>query len=159
MSSETTNTAAANSTKENPTKSTTSTGVIIIPKNLDLQFKAIAQKVDFQELHLTKANGNLKMKNGKLYLQNTNFNLIGCQVGMNALYESLTAKKALFEYQIKATDFDIKRAYKEVKIFREMASAAEKAQGIVSLDYKLKGKYGTSIPIISRERSFIRKRH
>ena len=49
MSSETTNTAAANSTKENPTKSTTSTGVIIIPKNLDLQFKAIAQKVDFQE--------------------------------------------------------------------------------------------------------------
>ena len=145
MSSETTNTAAANTTKENPTKSTTSTGVIIIPKNLDLQFKAIAQKVDFQELHLTKANGNLKMKNGKLYLQNTNFNLIGCQVGMNALYESLTAKKALFEYQIKATDFDIKRAYKEVKIFREMASAAEKAQGIVSLDYKLKGRLNANM--------------
>jgi len=103
------------------------------------------------------------MKNGKLYLQNTNFNLIGCQVGMNALYESLTAKKALFEYQIKATDFDIKRAYKEVKIFREMASAAEKAQGIVSLDYKLKRafkrKYGACIPITCRKRSFIRKRY
>ncbi|MGL2995280.1 hypothetical protein [Flavobacterium sp. TSSA_36] len=124
---------------------TTSTGVIIIPKNLDLQFKAIAQKVDFQELHLTKANGNLKMKNGKLHLQNTNFNLIGCQVGMSALYESLTTKKALFEYQIKATDFDIKRAYKEVKIFREMASAAEKAQGIVSLDYKLKGRLNANM--------------
>ena len=78
-------------------------------------------------------------------IQNTNFNLIGCQVGMNALYESLTAKKALFEYQIKATDFDIKRAYKEVKIFREMASAAEKAQGIVSLDYKLKGRLNANM--------------
>ncbi|MGL5113346.1 MAG: AsmA-like C-terminal region-containing protein, partial [Flavobacterium sp.] len=64
----------------------------------------------------------------------------GCQVGMNATYENVTTKKAWFEYQIKATDFDIQRAYKEIKLFREMASAAGKAQGIVSLDYKLKGR-------------------
>src|SRR5690606_10127497 len=41
---------------------------------------------------------------------------------------------------IKAQDFDIKRAYDEVKLFREMVSAAESAEGIVSLDYKIGGK-------------------
>ena len=59
---------------------------------------------------------------------------------MNAAYQGINAKKAVFEYDIKATDFDIKRAYKEVKMFREMASAAENAEGIVSLDYKIKGR-------------------
>jgi AsmA protein len=80
------------------------------------------------------------MKNGKIQMQNTGFNLIGCNVAMNAAYQGFTPKKAVFEYEIKATDFDIKRAYKEVKMFREMASAAENAQGIVSLDYKIKGR-------------------
>jgi len=38
-----------------------------------------------------------------------------------------------------AKDFDVKRAYNEVKLFREMATAAENAEGIISLDYKVAG--------------------
>ena len=41
---------------------------------------------------------------------------------------------------IKAENFDIKRAYDEIKMFHEMASAAENAQGKVSLKYKVAGK-------------------
>ncbi|WP_367770266.1 AsmA-like C-terminal region-containing protein [Flavobacterium sp. WC2421] len=116
------------------------TGVILIPSNFDLRFQANANKVNFNGLTLNDAQGNLQMKKGKLTMENTGFNLIGCSVTMNAKYQGISTKKALFEYSIKASDFDIKRAYKEIKIFREMASAAEKAQGIISLDYKLKGK-------------------
>lgn len=124
-------------------------GVIVIPTNLDLQFQANAQKIDFNELKLKDAKGTLKMKNGLLSMQNTGFNLIGCNVAMDANYKSNTAKKAEFNYHIKATDFDIKRAYNEVKLFREMASAAEKAQGIVSLDYNLKGRLNANMePIL-----------
>ncbi|WP_026714700.1 AsmA family protein [Flavobacterium daejeonense] len=122
------------------TNTTTETGVIVVPPNLDLRFRANAQKVDFNGLTLKNAKGSLKMKNGLLSMQNTGFDLIGCTVTMNATYKSVNSKNALFEYQIKANEFDIKRAYNEVKIFREMASAAEKAQGIISLDYLLKGR-------------------
>lgn len=115
-------------------------GVILIPHNLDLQFYATAHKVNFQELQLQDVKGAVKMKEGKLQLQNAGFNLIGCNVLMHAAYEGLNPKKALFEYQIIAKEFDIKRAYTEVKMFREMVSAAEYAQGIVSLDYKIKGR-------------------
>ena len=116
------------------------TGVILIPSNFDLQFYATAHKINYQGLILQDGKGAMKMKSGKMLMQNTGFNLIGCNVIMNAAYEGITPKKAVFEYNIKATDFDIKRAYKEVKMFKEMASAAENAEGIVSLDYKIKGR-------------------
>lgn len=116
------------------------TGVILIPSNFDLQFYATAHKINYQGLNLQDGKGAIKMKGGKMLMQNTGFNLIGCNVVMNAAYQGINAKKAVFEYDIKATDFDIKRAYKEVKMFREMASAAENAEGIVSLDYKIKGR-------------------
>jgi AsmA protein len=85
------------------------------------------------------------MNKGVLTMQNTGFNLIGCTVNMNAKYQASTSKKAQFEYDIKASDFDIKRAYNEIKIFREMASAAEKAQGTISLEYKLKGRLNANM--------------
>ena len=116
------------------------TGVIIIPTNLNLKLTANAQKVNFNKLNLQKAVGNLNMNKGKLSMQNTGFNLIGCNVVMNANYQAVSTQKANFDYNIKASDFDIKRAYNEIEVFRKMASAAEKAQGIVSLDYQLKGR-------------------
>jgi len=116
------------------------TGVILIPSNMDLQFYATAHKINYQGLVLQDGKGAVKMKNGKIVMQNTGFNLIGCNVTMNAAYQGLTPKKAVFEYEIKATDFDIKRAYNEVDMFKEMASAAKDANGIVSLNYKIKGR-------------------
>nr|WP_294785881.1 AsmA-like C-terminal region-containing protein [uncultured Flavobacterium sp.] len=127
--------------KTEPTSSENKqTGVIIIPSNLNLQLLANAQKVNFDKLNLQNATGNLSMKNGRLNMQHTGFELIGCKVSMNANYQAVTPQKANFDYSIKANDFDIKRAYNEIEVFRKMASAAEKAQGIVSLDYQLKGR-------------------
>lgn len=116
------------------------TGVVVIPPNFDLQFTANAAKVDFQGLNLTQSHGNLSVNKGKLSLQNTGFSIIDCPVNMNATYMSETPSRAAFDFKIKAQDFDIKRAYDEIKMFREMASAAEKAQGKVSLDYTVSGK-------------------
>jgi AsmA protein len=129
------------------TKPTTAsaTGVIMIPANLDLKFQANAQKVNFNQLTLNQAKGTINIKKGVLAMQNTGFNLIGCAINMNAKYEASTTKKAQFEYYIKSADFDIKRAYNEIKIFREMASAAEKAQGTISLEYKLKGRLNANM--------------
>ena len=132
-------------TSNTPTAAKTETGVIIVPPNLDLHFTAKAQKVNFNGLELKNANGSLKMKNGLLTMQNTGFDLIGCTVNMDATYKSVNSKNARFDYHIKANEFDIKRAYKEVKLFREMASAAEKAEGIISLDYNLKGRLNANM--------------
>ena len=127
-------------TNENKTPTATETGVIIIPSNLDLNLSATAKKITFGELNIHESKGNLSMNQGKLNLSNSILNIIGCNVNMNALYYNETSNRAFFDFKVLAKDFDIKRAYNEIKMFREMATAAEKAEGIVSLDYKVNGK-------------------
>ncbi|MFT3795071.1 AsmA family protein [Flavobacterium sp.] len=115
-------------------------GIIQIPKNLDIQFTANVQKVNFDGLAMEQAKGNLTVQNGQLALKETGFNLIGTNVKFDARYQPESAATADFDFKIAAKDFDIKRAYNEVKLFREMASAAENAEGIISLDYQVAGK-------------------
>ncbi len=116
------------------------TGVIIIPSNLDLTLDATINKASFNGLSLENGKGGVVISNGKILLKQTGFSLIGCDVLMDASYASVSPLKASFDYHVKATDFDIHRAYNEIKIFHDMASAAGSAEGIVSLDYNLKGK-------------------
>jgi AsmA protein len=116
------------------------TGVVVIPPNFDLQFVANASKVNFNNLQLDRAKGDLTVSKGKLLLKNTGFSIIDCPVNMDIAYGSETPTRAFFDFKVNAENFDIKRAYDEIKMFREMATAAEKAQGKVSLDYKVGGK-------------------
>jgi AsmA protein len=119
---------------------TTGTGVVIIPSNLDLTFNATAKTVEYDSLQLKGFKGSMTINNGKLMLEQTGFSLIGAPVIMNATYYSLSPHKAFFDYQVNVKEFDIKRAYNEIKIFHDLATAASKAEGIASLDYQLSGK-------------------
>lgn len=135
--------SAKNQAENNPTIA--ATGVVIIPPNLDLQFNCLAQKVDFDELKMQNLKGNVTINNGKLQLKKSGFDIIGSNVTMDVIYGSESPEKAFFEFEVLAKDFDVKRAYKEVKMFREMASAAESAEGIVSLEYKVGGKLNNAM--------------
>ena len=115
-------------------------GIIVIPSNFDLQFHAAVDKINFQDLTLEKINGNMLISKGKLIMKNNSFDIIGSNVKMDIVYGSETTNKASFDFKILAKDFDVNRAYKEVKLFREMASAAKNAEGIISLDYQVAGK-------------------
>lgn len=127
---------------------TSNVGVIVVPKIFDFNLNANFKKVDFQDLEIQNLRGTTKISQGILSLNNVNFGIIGSTATINAKYQDETPNKADFDFDIKAKDFDIKRAYNEVKLFREMASAAESAEGIVSLDYKVKGKLdGNMSPI------------
>ena len=124
----------------NTKSSQTQTGVIVIPKNVDFNLIADAKKVNFQGLTLENVAGNLIINQGNLSLKDAGFKLIGTDVNMDMTYGYLSPTRASFDYSIKAKEFDIKRAYQEINMFREMATAAENAEGIVSLDYKISGK-------------------
>lgn len=116
------------------------TGVILIPHNLDLNFTADVKTLMYQDIAIKDAKGQMGIHNGNLTLKETGFNLIGAPVNMDASYTSISPKKAYFDYQIKADDFDIQKAYKHIKLFHDMVTAAAHAQGQVSLDYHLSGR-------------------
>jgi len=120
-------------------KVTVPTGVVVIPANFDLHFNATANKVNLQNLKLENLKGNMNINKGQLELKNSGFDMIGANVNMDVVYGSQSPEKAFFDFKVLAKDFDVKRAYNEVKLFREMATAAESAEGIISLDYKVAG--------------------
>ena len=117
-----------------------STGVVIVPGGLSVRLNAMVKKVRYNGMDIDSFRGSVTIDSGALHLDTTRFRLAGAGVEMNAVYKSLTAKKASFDYHIQAKDFDVQRAYREIKLFRDMATSASKAQGIISLDYQLSGR-------------------
>lgn len=114
-------------------------GVVLVPKNLNVSLTANADKVEYNGLNLNKLTGKVGISKGALYLENTTFNIIDCIVGINAGYKDETPTTAHFDAHFNAKDFSVQRAYKEIPMFHDMVTAAEKAQGIISVDYKIKG--------------------
>jgi AsmA protein len=125
--------------KIQPAPVATTTGVFVIPDNLDIGLKADVKKVSFMKLDINNLNTSIQVKAGVIALKSMSFDMIGCKVNMDASYGSISDKRAFFDFHIKAEDFDIKRAYNEVALFRNLSTSAGKCEGNVSLDYSLKG--------------------
>jgi AsmA protein len=127
------------------TSKSTGAGVILIPPNLDISFNANAKKVKYNGVNLEDAKGKMQLQGGVLKLRQTGFTIIGALVTMDASYTGITPKKAIFDYHIQANEFDIKKAYKEIKLFHDLVTAAANAEGLVSLDYHLKGRLNSGM--------------
>lgn len=128
------------SDNESTTQETVPSGVVVVPPNVDIQCEAMADKVNFESLILENLNGSMMISEGKLLLNKSSVDIIGCNVKTDLVYQSESPNRANFDFKIVAKNFDVQRAYKEVKLFRDMASAAENAEGNISLDYKVAGK-------------------
>lgn len=114
-------------------------GVILIPKNLNISVNGIVSKMKYDQLTLNQLTSQVSIQNGNLSFSNTGFELAGLKVDMNGQYKPLNIKKARFDYKVKADSFDIQRAYHEIPMFKEMVSSAKNAHGLVSLEYQLSG--------------------
>ena len=121
--------------KANPTQS----GVVLLPTNLNVSLNANAKKVSYDKLNLQDLKGTVGIREGKLTMRKTGFELIGCKVLIDARYDDVSPVQAGFDVHFRAKNFDVQRAYKEIEMFRTMVSAAEKAEGIISVDYRING--------------------
>jgi AsmA protein len=122
---------------ENPKSS----GVVIVPKNLDVSLGVNAKKVEFKGLGLNNLRGLASVNKGEVYLKETSFDIIGSRMKIDARYQDESPLTANYDVSLNVLDFDVQRAYKEIDMIREMATAAKDVKGIVSIDYKLKGDF------------------
>jgi AsmA protein len=120
-------------------------GVIMVPGNLNLNFTADVKKIKYNGLEFKDAKGQMTINNGSIILKQTGFTLIGTPVSMDATYASTSPTKATFDYHITAKNFDVKKAYQQIKLFRDMATSAKNAEGLISLDYKLSGRLNSDM--------------
>lgn len=114
-------------------------GVVLLPSGLSVEIIADADSVRYNGLLIKDLHGNILLDSGKLKLQQTSLHIADAMVSLNANYKSVNTGKAIFDLAVKADSFDIQKAYRQVKLFHDLASSASKASGIVSLDYTVKG--------------------
>lgn len=115
-------------------------GVVVIPRNISLSFRAEVKKVLYNGLALQQFTGQMLIDSGQLRLQHTGFKMIGTEVTMDARYRNQGTQSAYFDFALLAKDFDVYRAYRELKIFHDLAPAAASARGIISVNYQLRGR-------------------
>ncbi|WP_343693261.1 AsmA-like C-terminal region-containing protein [Chitinophaga sp.] len=122
-------------------------GVVVIPGNVALTVNAAADRVNYSSIDLHRFHGTLAIANGTLTMSNTGFNIIDAAVVMDAQYTSLSPKRAQFDFRINAKEFDIRRAYKEIKLFHDMATSASSASGVVGLAYHVNGRLDENMKV------------
>ena len=122
---------------ENPKSS----GVVIVPKNLDVSLAVNAKKVSFKGLDIDQLQGTAAIHSGQILLKNTSFDIIGSRMHVDARYQDKSPLSASFDVGFKVTDFNVQRAYKEIDMVRKMATSAKDVSGVVSLNYKLAGDF------------------
>lgn len=134
-----------NESSVNSNKPAASNGVIVIPSNFNMRFSASIAKVLYNGMIVQDAKGTIGVDKGRLNVSETGFTLAGAKVLMDASYVNKGLRSGIFDFKLDAENFDIARAYKEVKLFREMASSASKVKGIVGLNYQLAGRVNAAM--------------
>lgn len=114
-------------------------GVVLLPTNVALSLSSKAKKVSFRGLNLDDLDGKVAVEQGRMKLGNTKFGIIGSKMMIEGVYDDINKEKAVFNMHFVTREFDVKKAYNEIQLFRDLVTAAEKAEGIVSIDYKLNG--------------------
>jgi AsmA protein len=115
-------------------------GVVLLPTDMDLTLEAAANEILYGTTRMQDFKGQVLLKKGQLEMPKTQLGIAGATITVSGSYKPQSARKALFVLDFKADSFDVQRAYREVPMFREMATSAEKASGLVSLQYHVEGR-------------------
>ncbi|MBU2950639.1 hypothetical protein KO493_08020 [Tamlana agarivorans] len=115
------------------------TGVLQVSKNISFKLNVDIDTLAYMTLKASNFKGQVTLTKGGLLFNDTRMDLVGGTASMQGYYRPNGNNEAFFDFKLLGKNLDIKRAYNEIDLFRDLVPAAEKANGIVSLDYEVKG--------------------
>jgi len=109
-----------------------------IPKNLNLSLNATGSKVLFSKLIMTGALAEIKVKDGRLTINNLSANALGGLIGVKGYYEALNPDKPQVSFGLNLKEVSFAQTFKTFEMVRQIAPIFEKVQGNYSLimDFK-----------------------
>lgn len=114
--------------------------VIEVPRNIHFIFDSEIDELKYEDLAISKLNGEIAVNDGVLSLHETGFNSLNAQFSFSGNYDTRLPDHPKFDMDMDVKDLDINKAYREIKLFRDLAPSASKAYGKFSITYKLKGE-------------------
>ncbi|HWZ21157.1 MAG TPA: AsmA-like C-terminal region-containing protein, partial [Cytophagaceae bacterium] len=117
----------------------TITTVFEVPRNVEFVFDSDMDVILYEDMVIRKMQGDIKIADGILTLKETGFNSLNALFNISCDYNTQDVKHPLFDMDIDIKELDINKAYKEIKLVRDLAPAMADTYGIFSITYQLKG--------------------
>ncbi|HEY8934691.1 MAG TPA: AsmA family protein, partial [Cyclobacteriaceae bacterium] len=117
-----------------------STTAWMVPRNINFKFDSEIAHAYFMDMDISKLNGEIKINDGVLSLHETGFNSLNASFNLSGDYDTRNVVHPTFDFDLNIKELDINKAYKEIKLVRDLVPAAEHTFGQLSVDYKLKGE-------------------
>ena len=103
------------------TATTSSTGAIRIPENLDFNMQANLKEVLFDKMKLENVNGTLLIKNGTIDMRNLSFNTMGGSITANGAYSAPKASQPHLNAGFDMKNIGFAQAYQELGLVQQLA--------------------------------------
>ena len=116
---------------------TTPMTVIEIPKNVDFTMKANINHIYYDKMDISNLNGNLKVKDAKVNMDNLSMNMLEGSMVMNGEYNTQNVKKPTVAFDMNIKGFDIPTTIKSFDVLKKIASSAKEVKGKVSTQFKM----------------------
>jgi AsmA protein len=114
--------------------------VIEVPKNIDFVFDSHIKGLKYDDLEITNMDGEITMRDGVMSLNETGFNSLNAKFNISGDYNTRDITHPVFDMYVDVNDLDINKAYRGVKLMRQLAPSAANVYGKFSVKYKLKGE-------------------
>jgi AsmA protein len=115
------------------------TGVLQVPSNINFKLNADIDTLRHFKLDITKLRGQITISEGGFLFNDTQMNMVGGNATMKGFYKPEGNDKALFNYNLQGQNLNVTRAYEEIELFNDLVPAAANADGVISLDYEIRG--------------------
>ena len=143
------NTWLAKKTVKKGTTDTTHTVTTVfeVPRNVEFVFDSDIDVILYEDMIIKKMKGDVKIKDGILTLKETGFNSLNALFNVSCDYNTQNVKKPIFDLDIDIQELDINKAYREIKMIRDLAPAMADTYGIFSISYQLKGELSKTMDV------------
>jgi AsmA protein len=126
--------------RTNQPADTSKNHIVKISERFDFVFDSKIDFVKYDDFRVSKLDGEIRVKDGIVSLKETGFNSLNAVFNLSGDYDTRDLNHPLFDFSIDIKDLDIRTAYNEIGLIRQLAPAAANAEGSFSINYKLKGE-------------------
>ncbi len=123
--------------EDKPAISPASSGILIIPKNIDFTMNASLAQVVMNQMSLTDVKGRFLLKEGVADMQNLSLYAMGGSLMVNGSYSSKNEKTPELTGTFKMNDIQFAEAYKDLHLVQQMAPIFESIKGSFSGNMKI----------------------
>jgi len=119
--------------------------IIPVPGNIDFTFDSDIRNVIYEDIHISKLDGEVRIHDQVLSMHEAGFNSLGAAFNLRGDYDTRDLKHPKFDFHVDVQDLDIQKAWHGIRLMRTLAPAAEHSEGQFSMKYDIRGELDEAV--------------